>query len=195
LSSPPIAAGTKAVSVEVGGLSEEDLVTLKALRGQCFVDFTRKLARSLVLVRAVVAEEIAHNWSAKNPEEAAGIEQQIVADGLSGLVECTRLVDAVTAVLAKGARASAAATSCAFVPVKLSVTGSRLRSFRVGRAGDRGQPLQVSCTHVGGGLRISVKAGAGASLRSVVGSRLRIGIRRSRRDAAGSQVSATFRRL
>jgi hypothetical protein len=176
------------VTVELGGLSEEDTAVFAAARKDCIVNFT-KMMRELTGA-TTLAEQITAEYT-------------ILFLTLGSQLEaCMNYVAAVEQVVAeRGAPpASASATSgCPLKRVKLSLSGTgantRLKSFRLSSAGGSHQALKVTCKRRAGKLTMTVASGSKRkSLRKIVGSRLRFGIVRSSKDPPGGNFAITFRR-
>jgi hypothetical protein len=192
----PALAAFGVVTAGVSGVSQTDLL-IAAARHECFVNFTKNLFDQMKRTGPSDLKELAAEWQANM------IAMKFQSDTPESfpfrqLAQCVAFVDAVEAVLKVSPSADIASASCpAMAPIKLSISGSgaagRLRSFHIGSANDKHEPLRVSCTRRAASLAISVAARSKhASLRTIVGPRLRIGIVRSRRDAAGGQLSVTF---
>ena len=189
VSSPPLST-TSSVTVSLGGISPADLATLADIRHTCYVNFTKTV---FTAVKLEAASQITDEFEGVAPN----IVPTLIRVYLVRLADCVSYVDAVQAVLASRAAASAV-QACAFVPVALSISGSgsttRLRSFHIGSLGTH-QALRVSCTRNAGGLTLAVASqSASTPLSSVVGPRLSIGIVRNRHDVPGGHLSVTFNR-
>lgn len=167
------------VTVDVEGLSVRDQV-IAAARHDCYVNFTKTL---FSVLKAIGKSGVQQRY-----DEFVQVGITYLTPELAG---CLALADALQQRLYAPA-ADVARASCAVTPVTLLFTGSgrkaRLRSIR----GDRHPLLKVSCVRTAGGVRISVSTRSSAPLSSVVGSRLRLGIVRSKKDSPGGQLSVTF---
>jgi hypothetical protein len=178
------------VNVDVTGVSPEDVAVIaEGARKECYVNFTRAAVNHLLKANDVTID--------KEFDLEVNLGLRILTEKLA---TCVRYVNAAEAILSGKARAVASASpGCAVPSVKLSLSGSganaRLRSTSLRRAGDKRQDLKVSCKLTAGRLTMSVAPrSAHKSLRSIVGSRLRIGIVRSPKDSPGGQLSVAFQR-
>jgi len=180
-----------AVTVDLSGLSVRDHV-IAAARHECYVNFTKAVFEAVKSASKTVDETFELHW-----EDLDHFVNARVAGLTAELAACVAFVDAIEAVYSAQARAGTAQASCGMSTASLSLSGSgsklRLRSFHVGSASGKHQPLQMSCTSQAGKLTITVATRSKRTpLSSIVGSSLQIGIARSPKDSAGGQLSVTF---
>ncbi len=186
------ALDSNGITVNLTGLSPEDVLALADARHNCWVNFSQAV-RGLFAIPGLPS---AIDLDFENGSKSIYFDVAFL-NLATAFVRCVQFVDAVQAVLATQRTATTARAACAITTVALSITGSgsnaRLRSFHVG-AGAR-PALRVSCRRTAAGLTLTVKSNApGTPLRSIVGPRLQVAITRGLHDRPGGRLGVTFRK-
>jgi hypothetical protein len=176
----PALAGLGAITVNVGGFSQDDLFVLAALRRLCYVNFVRRL---VVLIGG------AFN---KTDENFAANVPVLLLFAQARLDYCVAAVDAIEAEGPAPPAADIARASCPTTGFALSTTGSgantRLRSIRLAGL----KSLQVSCARHAGSLRLTLATSGHTKLSRIFGSTLQLAIARSRHDPVSGRLSVRF---
>lgn len=189
--SPPLGKLEK-VKATIRGVTDADLVAVARYvsgaraypRGQLRANC---LAAARVDIRALVASR------AGTAAVQTGVQRSIL-DTLS----CLAVAEEIDAYITSHPEAQRAQTpACALTPFQVTIQTRRRRptQVRVTTGSAPNAPLQVTCVLSQGQIELTVKSRkAGVPLSRSLGSRLAIGIVRSRRDQPGGQVAVRFDR-